>query len=136
MNHYLVFIKEARLSDTLACLSTGGQDLELAPDTGTWQDVHGPMLVLEQDAPDEASIWDHIKALYPNADPEAFFLKEMYTAKDTRHLYTLAELEDLIAGVVDYEAEEGYENGKENLEAMGFTEEQMIHFGFPEEIDE
>ena len=44
-------------------------------------------------------------------------------------------LESILRSVVDYESEEGPENGRFNLEAMGFTEEEMIFFGFPPSID-
>ncbi len=52
------------------------------------------------------------------------------------HPYSIERLESLLRGVVDYECEEGPENGRFNLEAMGFDEEEMIFFGFPPSMDE
>lgn len=47
------------------------------------------------------------------------------------HPYSIERLESILCSVVDYECEEGPENGRWNLEAMGFDEEEMIFFGFP-----
>ncbi len=51
------------------------------------------------------------------------------------HPCSVERLESILRSVVDYESEEGPENGRFNLEAMGFTEEEMIFFGFPPSID-
>lgn len=50
--------------------------------------------------------------------------------------YTKEYLEYLVRGVVNYEAEEPDDLGRMNLEAMGFSEEDMLYFGYPERIDE
>ena len=46
--------------------------------------------------------------------------------------YSIEELEELLKNVVDYECGEG-DMAAYNLEAMGFSEEQMLYFGLPEE---
>lgn len=46
--------------------------------------------------------------------------------------YTKEYLESLLRGVVSYEAEEPDGLGRMNLEAMGFSEEDMVYFGYPE----
>lgn len=52
------------------------------------------------------------------------------------HPYTIEELESLLESVVDYALGDGVEFARENLYSMGFSDEQMRFFGFPEEIDE
>lgn len=53
-----------------------------------------------------------------------------------KYPYTRAGLEALIRGVVDYEAEEPDGLGWENLQAMGFNDEDMIYFGMPPYLEE
>ena len=67
-----------------------------------------------------------------------------------QQIYTRADLEALICGVVDYEAEEpdglGWQNlqamgepdglGWQNLQAMGFNDEDMIFFGMPPYLED
>ena len=50
--------------------------------------------------------------------------------------YTREDLEDLIRGVVNYEAEEPDGLGWQNLQAMGFDDEDMLFFGMPPYLDE
>lgn len=50
--------------------------------------------------------------------------------------YTVEELEALLRGVVDYEAEEPDGLGRMNLDAMGFSDEDMEYFGYPPMIGE
>ncbi|MCM1237234.1 MAG: hypothetical protein NC489_44770 [Ruminococcus flavefaciens] len=58
------------------------------------------------------------------------------TAKK-EHPYSVERLEGILAGVIDYECEEmasgeGTDYAEMNLSAMGFSEEEMRFFGFPE----
>ena len=53
-----------------------------------------------------------------------------------KYPYTRADLEGLIRGVVDYEAEEPDDLGWQNLQAMGFNEEDMIFFGMPPYLED
>ena len=53
-----------------------------------------------------------------------------------KYPYTRAELEALICGVVDYEAEEPDGLGWQNLQAMGFNDEDMIFFGMPPYLED
>ncbi len=50
--------------------------------------------------------------------------------------YTRENLEDLIRGVVNYEAEEPDGLGWQNLHAMGFDDEDMLFFGMPPYLEE
>lgn len=50
--------------------------------------------------------------------------------------YTREDLEDLIRGVVNYEAEEPDGLGWQNLQAMGFDDEDMLFFGMPPYLEE
>lgn len=53
-----------------------------------------------------------------------------------KYPYTRADLEALICGVVDYEAEEPDGLGWQNLQAMGFNDEDMIFFGMPPYLED
>lgn len=50
--------------------------------------------------------------------------------------YTREDLENLIRGVVNYEAEEPDGLGWQNLQAMGFNDEDMLFFGMPPYLEE
>lgn len=55
-----------------------------------------------------------------------------------KHPYSIERLENILACVVDYECEElasgeGTSGAMKNLLSMGFSEEEMMYFGFPEE---
>lgn len=51
------------------------------------------------------------------------------------HPYSVGELESAVRSVVDFEAGEG-EQGLENLEWMGISEEMAAFFGWPKEEEE
>ncbi len=53
-----------------------------------------------------------------------------------KYPYTRADLEALICGVIDYEAEEPDGLGWQNLQAMGFNDEDMIFFGMPPYLED
>lgn len=53
-----------------------------------------------------------------------------------KYPYSRADLEALISGVVDYEAEEPDGLGWQNLQAMGFNDEDMLFFGMPPYLEE
>lgn len=50
--------------------------------------------------------------------------------------YTREDLEDLLRGVVNYETEEPDGLGWQNLQAMGFNDEDMLFFGMPPYLEE
>ena len=55
-----------------------------------------------------------------------------------KHPYSIERLENILACVVDYECEElasgeGTSGAMKNLLSMGFSEEEMMYFGFTEE---
>lgn len=58
------------------------------------------------------------------------------TAYGERYPYTRKDLEELIRGVVDYEAEEPDGYGRINLMDMGFSEDDMEFFGMPPYLEE
>ena len=68
-------------------------------------------------------------------DEIAAVLAPGLSGKD-KYPYTRADLEALICGVVDYEAEEPDGLGWQNLQAMGFNDEDMIFFGMPPYLEE
>lgn len=51
------------------------------------------------------------------------------------HPYSVGELESVVRSVVDFEAGEG-EQGLENLEWMGISEDMATFFGWPKEEEE
>lgn len=61
------------------------------------------------------------------------------TVKEAKkeHPYSLNHLEDILKGVVKFECDEiGSDvDVKLNLSSMGFSEEEMVFFGFPEYLD-
>lgn len=58
------------------------------------------------------------------------------TFSGERYPYTREDLEELIRGVVDYEAEEPDGYGRINLMDMGFSEDDMQFFGMPPYLEE
>lgn len=61
-------------------------------------------------------------------------IQETVQEAKKQHPYGVERLEELLWNIVDYETEEGIENGRMNLETYGFTNEEMEHFGFPPEL--
>ncbi len=65
-------------------------------------------------------------------------LQGLATMAKKEHPYSISRLENILARVVDYECEElesgeGTGGAREHLSSMGFSEEEMVYFGFPEE---
>lgn len=62
--------------------------------------------------------------------------KNNHASGDSKDPYTKEDLEYLLRGVVYYEAEEPDDLGRINLESMGFSEEDMIYFGYHEMMED
>lgn len=55
---------------------------------------------------------------------------EVFKKYQKEHPFSVEELENLAKGVVEFENEESPADGYQNMEAMGFSEDQMRFFGF------
>ena len=78
---------------------------------------------------------NHDERIPMTLDEIAAVLAPGSSGKD-KYPYTRAGLEALIRGGVDYEAEEPDGLGWENLQAMGFNDEDMIYFGMPPYLED
>ena len=64
-------------------------------------------------------------------------IKEIVDKVKKEHPYSVKRLEDILKDVVDFECEEigSGVDVKSNLSSMGFSEEEMVFFGFPECVE-
>lgn len=64
-------------------------------------------------------------------------IQEVSEAYKKVHPYGVTELENMLRGVINYEIDElDLSAAQNNLKDMGFSNEEMVFFGFPESADE
>lgn len=94
--HYLVFINEDVIRDAQAFTSKAiheDTDIWDTDQEDGWNDISGPILILERDNITRIELQKQLHNLYPDADASIFIIQE-YPAQTPNKTFRLSEIEN------------------------------------------